>query len=257
MTMKSRRSFRSFRGTARPLILGHRGYSALYPENTLLAFREAMTRGADGIELDVQKSADGSYVVIHDATVNRVSRSAGAVGAMTLQAIRAVDVGRGERIPTLDEALDLLPPGAFIDVELKDETLRVSDCRPIVALLDARVPRRRLMVSSFEPALLKPLRAQGIRVGLLLGEEVQARGAVWLVTTLLVLRPQYLNLPVQMFGLFGRHKTMFFLRVLRALGFSLLFWTVDTPAEAEAIRGLASVIVTNEVEVMAKLLGRA
>lgn len=169
---------------------------------------------------------------------------------MSFAEIRAVDAGSGERIPTLQEALDMLPRGAFIDVELKDETLRGADCRAVADIIETRVPRRCLMVSSFEPALLKPVRARGVRVGLLLGEEAKGLGAGRLARTLLALRPHYLNLPVQVFGMYGRHKTAFMIRVLKALGFSILFWTVDTEADAEAVRGFASVIVTNEVELL-------
>jgi glycerophosphoryl diester phosphodiesterase len=236
-----------------PIILAHRGYSARYPENTLLAFREAFARGADGIECDVQRSADGRYVVIHDPTVDRVSRSRGAVGAMTLARIRRVDAGRGERIPVLEEVLDALPRGAYIDVELKSETLRESDCGPIADILVARVPRRRLMVSSFEPRLLLPFRARGITVGLLLGEEARTRGAAWLVRNLLVLRPDFLNLPIQIIGPFGRHKAGVLLRAFRALGFSLLFWTVNDEESARAVAGAAAVLVSDEVGRMVRL----
>ncbi len=235
-----------------PLVLGHRGYSARYPENTLLAFRKAFATGADGIECDVQKTRDGRYVVIHDPTVDRVSHARGAVDSLSLAELRRIDAGKGERIPTLEEVLEDLPRGAYIDVELKDETLRARDCAPIAEILDARVPRRRLMISSFEPRLLRPLRARGFTVGLLLGEEAQAHGAGWLVATLLALRPDFLNLPIQMIGLFGRHKAAFLLGVFRALGFSILFWTVNDEEGARAVAGSAAILVSDEVETMVR-----
>jgi glycerophosphoryl diester phosphodiesterase len=110
-----------------PLILGHRGFRARFPENTLLAFRMALHHGAEGFECDVQKSADGRYVVIHDASTDRVARQGGAVSGQVLGQLRSLDVGDGQRIPTLEETLDMLPRGAWIDVELKNETLRTRD----------------------------------------------------------------------------------------------------------------------------------
>jgi glycerophosphoryl diester phosphodiesterase len=236
-----------------PLVIGHRGYNARFPENTLLSFREAFAAGADGVECDVQKTADGRYIVIHDATVDRVSSSRGAVAAMSFARLRRVDAGRGQRIPTLEEVLDALPRGAWIDVELKTETLGADDCGRIAGILDARVPRRRLMVSSFEPRLLKPMRARGFTVGLLLGEDAWSYGPLRVAREILALRPRYLNLPIHVMELFGKRRALLFLRLLKVLGFSLLFWTVNDPPAARLVAPLASMIVSDEVGVMVKL----
>ena len=237
-----------------PLVIGHRGFNARFPENTLLSFRNAFSAGADGVECDVQKTADGRYVVIHDGTVDRVSSSRGPVNAMTFAQVRRVDAGRGERIPALEEVLDALPRGAWIDVELKTETLDPEDCARIGDILDARVRRRRLMVSSFEPRLLKPMRTRGFTVGLLLGEDARSRGALRIAREVLSLRPQYLNLPIQVMKLFGRRKARLFLQFLRLLGFSLLFWTVNDLAGARLVARYAGMIVSDQVELMVRSL---
>ena len=85
------------------LILGHRGASAVAPENTLLAFEAAQAGGADGIEFDVQLSADGIPVVIHDQTVDRTTNGQGKVAAMTVAELQAWTAGEGAIIPTLDD----------------------------------------------------------------------------------------------------------------------------------------------------------
>jgi glycerophosphoryl diester phosphodiesterase len=235
-----------------PLVIGHRGYNARFPENTLLSFREAFAAGADGIECDVQKTADGRYVVIHDPAVDRVSSSRGTIAAMSFARLQRVDVGRGQRIPALEEVLDALPPGAWIDVELKTETLSADDCGPIADILDARAPRGRLMVSSFEPALLFPMRARGFTIGLLLGDEARDLGLGRVARVVLSLRPRYLNLPIQLIAIYGERRALRFLRLLKALGFSLLFWTVNDTAAARLVAPLASMIVSDEVEEMVK-----
>jgi glycerophosphoryl diester phosphodiesterase len=243
------------RETARlPLVLGHRGYRARFPENTLLAFREALAAGADGIECDLQKSRDGRYVVIHDPRTGRVANADLEVRAANLRDLCSLDFGKGERVPTLDEMLAWLPPGAWLDLELKEETIRVADCVPLMAVLDASVPRANLMVSSFDPRLLFQFRARGFRVGFLLGEETARRGAPALAWTLARLRPQYVNLPIDMIRTLGPARSRWVVRLLRGLGFSLLFWTVNDSADVAFAAPYADFIVTDDVgSVMAAL----
>ena len=77
-----------------PLIIGHRGASALAPENTLAAFRRAINDGADGIEFDVRLAKDGVAVVIHDATLERTTGSIRSrVSQLTAAELNAIDVG--------------------------------------------------------------------------------------------------------------------------------------------------------------------
>ncbi|HEU4387753.1 MAG TPA: glycerophosphodiester phosphodiesterase family protein [Blastocatellia bacterium] len=77
----------------RPLVIAHRGASALAPENTLAAFKLALAIGADGVELDVQLSADGTPIVIHDLRVDRTTGGTGPVAALTSREIAALDAG--------------------------------------------------------------------------------------------------------------------------------------------------------------------
>lgn len=108
-----------------PLLIAHRGGAGLYPENTLLACERAhRCWQADMIELDVRATADGHCVVIHDETVDRTTNGTGAVAAMTLEELRALDAGhhftpddgrtfpfraRGVTVPTIEEVLLALP----------------------------------------------------------------------------------------------------------------------------------------------------
>lgn len=99
-----------------PMIVGHRGYAAARPENTLIAERRAFEVGAGMVELDLQKSSDGHVVVIHDDTVGRTTDSLtdDRVDSLTLSQLRGLDAGyparfgsafAGELIPTLEEVL--------------------------------------------------------------------------------------------------------------------------------------------------------
>jgi len=89
-------------------IVGHRGIPAEEPENTLRSVKRALEVGADYVEVDVRSSKDGYIVVIHDETVDRTSSGSGYVRDMTLNDLRRLDFGKGERIPLLSEVLELV-----------------------------------------------------------------------------------------------------------------------------------------------------
>lgn len=103
-----------------PQVFGHRGASIELPENTIAAFELAFAHGAEGIELDVALTADGVPVVMHDRSIDRTTNGSGDVDALTLEQLRAVDAGKGETIPTLDEVLMLaVQYGRTVNIELK------------------------------------------------------------------------------------------------------------------------------------------
>ncbi|QKG84808.1 glycerophosphodiester phosphodiesterase [Kroppenstedtia pulmonis] len=109
-------------------VYAHRGYSAVAPENTVAAFRQAAEVKADGIELDVQLSRDGEVIVIHDETVKRTTGQKGKVKDLTLEELHRLDAGswfsadwKGEKIPTLNEVLQLAAEsGMKVNIELKN-----------------------------------------------------------------------------------------------------------------------------------------
>ncbi len=108
-------------------IWAHRGASAYAPENTIPAFNLALDQGADGIELDVQRTADGVLVVIHDETIDRTSNGFGRVVNLEFEELRRMDFSNGfighlnVRIPTLHEVLHLISgTNAGLNVELKN-----------------------------------------------------------------------------------------------------------------------------------------
>jgi len=107
-------------------ICAHRGARETHPENTLVALRQAVTLGAHMVEFDVRLTADGQLAVIHDATVSRTTDGTGRVDELRLDQLRALDAGSwldpafaGERIPTLHEALAVLPRDVWLNVNLK------------------------------------------------------------------------------------------------------------------------------------------
>ncbi|MFN8517718.1 MAG: glycerophosphodiester phosphodiesterase family protein [Thermomicrobiales bacterium] len=108
-----------------PLILGHRGASVARPENTIEAFAHAIALGAVGIECDVQRTADGELVLIHDDTLDRTTNGTGVVGDLPWSALANLDAGGGRPIPRLADlfawAHDAASrgPAPFLNLELK------------------------------------------------------------------------------------------------------------------------------------------
>lgn len=101
------------------IVVGHRGAAGLEPENTLRSFRRALALGVDFVECDVHLTRDGRLVVIHDETVDRTTDGHGSVAQFTLDELRRLDAGQGERIPTLEEVLAEVKGRAGMLVELK------------------------------------------------------------------------------------------------------------------------------------------
>jgi glycerophosphoryl diester phosphodiesterase len=236
-------------------LLGHRGYRHKYPENTLLAFRKAFEYKAAGIELDVQKTGDGHYVVIHDETVDRVTNGSGRVGEMDLKSLQKLDAGSGEKIPLFTELLDIIPSGGIVNVELKNETLTLEDGKPLMDILKKYEGKIDFLVSSFEHPLLKPFKEEGFIVGMLIGEEHEHLGLTGLVREVIRYKPHYLNLPVDLFKHLPPFVVNLLVKTARLFGRRIAYWTVNTPEEVELVKKTAHVIITDDVEGVLHLLG--
>jgi glycerophosphoryl diester phosphodiesterase len=141
-------------GSAEVRVYGHRGAPATHPENTLGSFAAAIESGADGLELDVQASADDVPVVLHDRDLERTTNGAGPVDRTAFAAVRTLDAGNGERIPTLAKVLELAGDRAYFDIELKQAGIEAA----VLAELE-RHPRARWAISSFDWTGLERCRA--------------------------------------------------------------------------------------------------
>ena len=138
------------------LIIGHRGACGYEPENTLLSFGKALELNADMIETDVYKCKTGELVLIHDNTVDRTTNGKGYIEELTFQELRAFDAGKGEKIPTLAEALELLAGKTKINLELKGE----DTAGPVFEIIKKYVKDKKwryddIYVSSFNHRLLR------------------------------------------------------------------------------------------------------
>ncbi|MEE9285781.1 MAG: glycerophosphodiester phosphodiesterase family protein, partial [Dehalococcoidia bacterium] len=137
-----------------PLVISHAACAGHAPENTLAGVRAALRLGADAIEVDVQASADGVPVLMHDLTVDRTTDGTGPVANLTLEQLRALDAGRGEPVPTLAEALALTAGNILLVVEIKQPGVE----RRVAAVVREADALRDIMVWSFVPQALSGMR---------------------------------------------------------------------------------------------------
>ena len=134
------------------LRIGHRGARAYEPENTLRSFKKALEIGVDAVEFDVRKTKDNQLVVIHDADVKRTTDGQGLVSELTLEEIKGFSAEKGEKIPTLKEALDFLDKKVKIVIELKEAGVEE---KVLAAVRENRMQKNVVIVSFIEEALRK------------------------------------------------------------------------------------------------------
>ena len=142
--------------------LAHRGYSALYPENTMLAFEKAIERGFDGIETDVHLTKDNQLVLCHDERIDRTSNGIGYIKDMTLNELREYEFNYGkdthERIPLLKDLLLLIKDkNIILNIELKTDYFHYEGIEQKVYDLVGEIGvKDQVVYSSFYlPSLLK------------------------------------------------------------------------------------------------------
>ncbi|WDD99509.1 glycerophosphodiester phosphodiesterase [Thalassomonas actiniarum] len=116
-------------------IFAHRGASAAFPENTLLAFEQAIVQGADGIELDVQYHPDGELIVLHDSHLDITTNGQGAYDELGLTELARLDAGNQQKIPTLAQALAQINGRCAVNIELKDAGVAPGRLAAITGLL--------------------------------------------------------------------------------------------------------------------------
>jgi glycerophosphoryl diester phosphodiesterase len=130
------------------LTVGHRGVMGVEPENTLRSFRRAEREGVDQVELDLHLSKDGALVVMHDTEVDRTTDGAGLLRDLTLEEIRELDAGLGERVPVFEEVLDAV--ACPIQAEIKD----TAAAQVLAGVLRERGETARVSVLSFHDEAL-------------------------------------------------------------------------------------------------------
>src|SRR5215471_8404996 len=231
-------------GAAGPLVAAHRGGAALWPENSLLAFRSALALGADLVETDVHLTADGEVVVLHDPTLDRTTSAQGAVRDLTRDQIaqarlKAADGGlTTEPVPSLAALLDVIQPSrAALLLEIKTDAgrRRYPDIEDrALALVRGRGLLSRVRVMAFEDETIRRVRQvePAVRTVLLVGSRA-ARGqaAVDIVGRAVAVGAHDL-------GIDHRALDPALAAAARARGLGLAAWTVNEERDIRRVIGL-------------------
>lgn len=246
--------------TAGPIVFGHRGCSALAPENTLAAFALIAEQKIPGVELDVHQCLTGEIVVSHDDTLQRTAGVPVSIHQTACSDIREHDVGAwfapefaGQQLPLLEEVFELLGETVCYDIEIKHEPKAVR--RGWAESTEAKVARliidyglaHTCMVSSFDPFVLRRMAriAGEIPRAIIYGPEpelpaiLRAGHGAW-IGRATVLKPR-------------SDATASALR--RAGDRPVIPWTVDDPARARELVeiGVRGIISNRPAEVLAEL----
>ncbi|MDQ3668203.1 MAG: hypothetical protein M3410_16845 [Acidobacteriota bacterium] len=245
-----------------PLIIGHRGASAIAPENTLTAFIRAIQDGAEGIEFDVRLSQDGVPVVIHDATLARTGLMDGAVAGLSAEVLGQTDVGSwfsqranaqdvnfsNEKLPSLQQVFDLFADsGALLYLEMKSQP---GDGKRLAAEVAGAIRKHaiagRVVVSSFSLSLVQALKTidPAIRTAALFEPQVS-------LPVTLVRRSKLVELAMACGAEeICLHQTLASRRLTeqaRKSQLEVVVWTVDNPDWIERARSRGvKALITND-----------
>ena len=259
----------SYADARRPRFFAHRGGALEAPENTLEAFRNGVSAGADHLELDVHASSDGEIVVFHDPTLERTTNGVGEVRAHSFEELRALDAGhrfeaadgtfpfrdQGVRIPTLGEVCEAFPD-IPLNMEIKQADPDIIDV--VLGVLREHDALDRSLVAAEHGSLMEQIRAR--TEGVLLGyatEDVIAfleamesgRMAEYEpVGFALQIPPEFLGTPL---------VTPQLVEAAHSRGLEVHVWTVDEAAEMDRLLDLGvDGLMTDRPTVLAEVLAR-
>ncbi|HEY4910187.1 MAG TPA: glycerophosphodiester phosphodiesterase family protein [Methylomirabilota bacterium] len=245
------------------LLAAHRGGALLWPENSLLAFRNAVVLGADFIEFDVHLSRDGEVMVIHDATLDRTTSGSGPVRDRTaaeLKALRLKDrsgAATQEAVPTLDEVATVAAQGKrrmLLEIKVDASKARYPGIEEkVLAILDRHAMSASTVVMSFEAPTWRRVRElrPDIATCALYSARMLSRST--LAAELDALR----SAGVGFIGV--EHSAVDAVAVAQAqrAGIELGAWTVNDPAEMKRLIGAGvSILITDQPDVAKTLLKR-
>ena len=226
------------------LVIAHRGASKIAPENTLLAFKKAIELNADYIEFDVQITKDDVIVVIHDEDIERVTGHEGLIKEMTLEQLKKIDFGEGEKIPTLKEVISQIGGKIGFNCEIKVEKIT----QKVISLFQEGNVLESVIISSFLHDELLNIKNFDANVKLASLEPTEYRGKYeWdlkkemidfcIKNELYAINPLY-SLVDEKFVEYAHDN-----------GIKVFPWTVDTRLGIKKmIKSEADGIITNDVE---------
>lgn len=258
----------------RPLVIAHRGGAGLAPENTLVAFRHAVTLDVDVIELDIHLTKDGHLVVIHDDTINRTTNGTGRVNELTLAEIQSYDAGfhfvdandktsyrnKGLIVPTLEAVLQEMPKDMRFTIEVKDTNdakLYEEVGKKLWNLLVAYDIQDKVLIGSFEQGILDMMTEITDGEAIISAGKQEVARFVFLhklrLHTLYNPKVDSLDMPMKVPGLNLIDKLL--IDAAKKRGMGVHYWTVNDRATMDKLIDLGvGGIISDRPDMMIQLL---
>lgn len=253
-----------------PMVIAHRGGSALWPENTLRAFQGAAALGVDVLEMDIHSTADHVLVVCHDPSLDRTTNGTGAISDRPLSEIQALDAGyhwtsddgasypfrgKGFRVPTMEEVFQRFPH-MRLNVELKQSSPSLS--APFCQMIRAYGMEEKVLVASFDPSTMREFRAECPEVATS-ATAPEIRKFMWMhklrLGNLYRGAPEAFEVPPRLGDL--EIVTPQFLRESRARNIRIYVWTVNESEDMKRFIDLGvDGILTDHPDQLLDVLGR-
>ncbi|MGB9659552.1 MAG: glycerophosphodiester phosphodiesterase [Nitrososphaerales archaeon] len=221
-------------------IIAHRGASAYEPENTLRAIKRALELNAKMIEVDVRLSKDRQIVVIHDESVDRTTNGKGFVKDLTLEELKKLDTGKGERIPTLQEVINAVRNKAILIIEIK--VLKIEDS--VVKIIEKEGIEKEVVITSFYHPISRKIK------------ELNPTIKTGVIFKCHPIKPAELALNAHADSLFPEHKYVSEEMVKGAHENNLKIypWTIDDPNRANQLIEMGvDGIVTNKPDMLERI----
>lgn len=226
-------------------IIAHRGYSSNAPENTLVAFQQAIDFGADGLECDVHLTKDGEVVVIHDEILGRTTNGSGFIKDKSLEEMGKLDAGSwfgsqygGEKVPTLRELLELVKDtDLLLNVEIKSARIAYPG-------IEQKVVQELQEFGLIEQSIISSFNHQTLAVI----KQIEPALKTGILHTSVLYKPlEYASmLNIDAFHGYHHHFSPELIKEAQAKGLYVNLWTVDEPADIKRLIELGvDGIITN------------
>ncbi len=194
-------------------IIGHRGAAALEPENTIRSVLKAIECGATAVEVDVRRTKDGVLIAMHDETVDRTTNGTGKVSELTFEEIRKLDAGKGEKVPTIEEIMDVVKGKVKLILELKE----VGYEDQVIELIRSKNMINDVVIVSFHTSALRKVK------------ELEPR----IITGYLFMKSPFQALDIgkncrtEILGAYYKIVNSSFMYMAKSYGFKVIVWTVN------------------------------
>lgn len=229
--------------TTKPLVFGHRGFSALAPENTLSAFALCVEKGIEAVEFDVHECKSGELVIIHDHSLQRVAQVEGVVEESDYKFLASLDVGShkgpefaGEKIPLLSELFEQFGSALLYDIELKTYEKKDSGLAlKTYNLIKQFKLENRCLISSFNPFAVRWFNrvSQGTIPTAIIYSETKELPKMFHhgwgrhIAKASMLKPDYLQVDAQSIAKLQQRR-----------GYPMIAWTVNSATECRRLLDL-------------------